>query len=213
MKKNIFIVFLLVVIIGILAINFKFNKQEKTSLPEYVMCPSEAKICPDGSTVIRMGSYCEFAECPSSSKVVSSVDQENAKIEGKHLVYFRGVKQDGLSAIVTLDPITMFSGDEATAAAMQDTKCSKAKVITCAPSLNNNFYIRNLSNETQNLTVTLSTDVYLESASDTTELKKVGILELKKISETWPLERLSITPFWVTARDEKVSKIEQQYIP
>jgi hypothetical protein len=32
-----------------------------------VMCPMDAKICPDGSGVGRVGPNCEFAPCPEGS--------------------------------------------------------------------------------------------------------------------------------------------------
>ncbi len=32
-------------------------------------CTQDAKICPDGSTVGRVGPYCQFADCPSTSTV------------------------------------------------------------------------------------------------------------------------------------------------
>jgi len=35
--------------------------------PEQIACTLEAKICPDGSAVGRMGPNCEFAECPGES--------------------------------------------------------------------------------------------------------------------------------------------------
>jgi len=35
----------------------------KTSIP--VGCSEDAKICPDGSIVVRISPDCEFAECPS----------------------------------------------------------------------------------------------------------------------------------------------------
>lgn len=213
MKKNIIIGFLLAVIVVILVMNFKFNKQEDT--PQYVMCTSEAKICPDGSTVIRRGSKCEFAACPSvvENNILPDAQYENKAISGRQLVYFRSVKQDGLSALVTVDPIEMFTGDRATEAAMQDTKCSKEKVISCAGSLNNGFYIRNLSKDTQTLTLTLSTRVYLSSETNSAQLEKVSLLDLKKKYDEGSLGDLALTPFAVTVKDGKITRVEQQYIP
>ena len=37
-------------------------RKEKSLLP--IACTQEAKLCPDGSAVGRIGSNCEFAECP-----------------------------------------------------------------------------------------------------------------------------------------------------
>ncbi len=211
MKKNLLIVFLLAVILVILAMNFKFNKQEEA---QGVACTMEAKICPDGSAVGRSGPKCEFAACPEAkTNTISSVDYENKPIQGRKLVYFRSVKQDGLSAVVTVDPIEMFSGDRATEAAIQDSGCSKEKVIVCVPSLNNSFYIRNLSKDTQTLTLSLSTRVYLSSNTESTKLEKVSLLDLKKKYDEGSLGDLSVIPFVVTVKDGNITQVEQQYIP
>jgi len=36
------------------------------SRKKVIYCPQDAKICPDGSSVGRVGQLCEFAECPAS---------------------------------------------------------------------------------------------------------------------------------------------------
>ncbi len=211
MKKNIVIVFLLAVILVILAMNFKFNKQEEQGLA----CTEEAKICPDGSAVGRTGPKCEFAACPEAKTNTStvSVSREDDKIEGKRLVYFRGLKQDGFAALVTVDPIEMFEGDAAIEVAIQDTKCGTLKPSDCAPSLNNGFYIRNLSKVLQTVTLGMSTDVYLLSQADSSKLEKIGLLDLKKKFDAGLLGDLTLSPFWITVKNGKVSKVEQQYIP
>ncbi len=212
MKKNIVIVFLLAVILVILAMNFKFNKQEE---PQGVACTEEAKICPDGSAVGRTGPKCEFAACPEAKTNTStvSVSHEDDKISGKRLVYFRGIKQDGFAALVTVDPIEMFGGDAAIEAAMQDTKCGREKVFSCTGSLNNSFYIRNLSKASQTVTLGMSSDVYLLSAADSSKLEKIGLLDLKEKFDAGLLGDLTLSPFWITVKNGKVSKVEQQYIP
>jgi hypothetical protein len=35
--------------------------------PEQVFCTQDAKLCPDGSYVGRIGPHCEFALCPSEA--------------------------------------------------------------------------------------------------------------------------------------------------
>lgn len=35
-------------------------------VPEQVACPADAKLCPDGSAVVRSGPNCQFAPCPSA---------------------------------------------------------------------------------------------------------------------------------------------------
>lgn len=38
------------------------------SVPQQIACTQEAKLCPDGSAVGRIGPNCEFADCPDLSK-------------------------------------------------------------------------------------------------------------------------------------------------
>lgn len=63
MKKN-FLLFLafvaLIVILGIVSgIKSGLNKEDK------IACTMDARICPDGTAVGRVGPKCEFAECPT----------------------------------------------------------------------------------------------------------------------------------------------------
>lgn len=59
-KKNLIIVFglLILVILSFLV--------WKTFFKNPVACTKEARLCPDGSTVVREGPSCEFAKCPPS---------------------------------------------------------------------------------------------------------------------------------------------------
>lgn len=184
--------------------------------PEYVMCPQEAKVCPDGTTVIRVGSKCEFAQCPSV-KGKSTVSSSTSKVfeSGKKLVVFRSFKQNGLSVDVQVDEIEMLKGDEAIAAALQYTGCTKANISSggCAPSLNNGYYIVNKYVTTEQLSVGLSTEIYLISVADTSKVEKVGLLEMKKKYDNGELTGLGAAPFWITINGGKITKIEQQYIP
>lgn len=52
-------------------------KTEET--PEPVACTMEAKLCPDGSAVGRVGPRCEFAPCPTGT----AIDEVGVQIESK----------------------------------------------------------------------------------------------------------------------------------
>lgn len=41
------------------------NSSKEKDLPNQVACTQDAKVCPDGSSVGRVGPNCEFAECPT----------------------------------------------------------------------------------------------------------------------------------------------------
>lgn len=149
----------------------------------------------------------------SSSSVPKNILSEDAKIVGTGLVYFRSLKQDGFSAQVQVDPIEFFEGEAAIVAAIKDSGCRREKVFSCVGSLNNNFYIRNLSTSTQKLSLTLSTEVFLLSEKDSVTLEKIDISSLKKRVESWPKERLFSTVFSITVKNGKLQKVEEKYIP
>lgn len=56
---------LVLIIAGILlAVSFRSERGQN----EPIACTMEAKLCPDGSAVGRMGPKCEFAPCPSGGQ-------------------------------------------------------------------------------------------------------------------------------------------------
>ncbi len=67
MKKSTLLIILIVIIVAILIPNFKTQKQ--------IACTSDAKICPDGSAVGRIGPDCEFAECPKINETYCEPEQ------------------------------------------------------------------------------------------------------------------------------------------
>ncbi len=74
MNKIGIIVFLIIVLAGGLA----FLKMQKPTVKDVVVaCTMEAKICPDGSSVGRVGPSCEFAACP---EVVTKAETLNADV-------------------------------------------------------------------------------------------------------------------------------------
>lgn len=208
MKKVIVIVGILVLVGIVVAL---WTRQERA---QSVMCTLEAKLCPDGSSVGRVPPRCEFAPCPQTSMNTSSTkSNENEKISGKRLVYFRSFKQDGPAGEVMVDPIEMFDGEEAINVAREETQCKKEEISECAPSLNNGFYIRNKTPSTQKLFISVLTEVYIFSEKDSATLEKVGIFDLKKKYDAGGSIYLN-APFWITVENgNKITKIEQQYIP
>lgn len=192
MKKLILLVVLLI------AGNFLYNKYLKGN---------------DLSSAADALKLLETMQTNLSSSTPNPSATSTTPTEGRTLVYFGSVSQSGLSAVVEADEIEMFNGDQATEAAMKDTGCSKEKVIGCAPTLNNNFYIRNSATTTKKYTVTLSTEVYLISSTDTSKLEKVSLLQLKERYEAGGLSGLRSSPFWITLQGTKIVKVEEQYIP
>jgi len=66
------IIYLILIVIVILAVGYfvvpKVVNQQKQTNNNQVACTMEAKICPDGSSVGRIGPNCEFALCPEADK-------------------------------------------------------------------------------------------------------------------------------------------------
>jgi hypothetical protein len=60
--KKIITPLIIIIIIAIVVVGGYFIFKAKTHVP--VACTMEAKICPDGSSVGRVGPNCEFAPCP-----------------------------------------------------------------------------------------------------------------------------------------------------
>lgn len=61
MKNTIYIVLAIIVIIVAIAV---IKNQNVASPNNSVACTQEAKLCPDGSAVGRVGPMCEFSACP-----------------------------------------------------------------------------------------------------------------------------------------------------
>jgi len=63
-NKIFFYLFLTFVIVVITALGTYYFISSKITKKEQVFCTMEAKLCPDGSYVGRVGPNCEFTECP-----------------------------------------------------------------------------------------------------------------------------------------------------
>lgn len=64
MKKIIIGIVIVIAVIFIVVIGFGIYKSKFTNDDLHIACTMEAKICPDGSAVGRIGPNCEFAPCP-----------------------------------------------------------------------------------------------------------------------------------------------------
>ncbi len=82
MKKIKIIIVLLVVILAV--VYYYGGVRKNASIPpEKVFCVQDAKICPDGSSVGRIGPKCEFAECPLSPMSIVVSASTTAKLNQK----------------------------------------------------------------------------------------------------------------------------------
>lgn len=70
--KSLFFGIVLILLIGFGGFFYR-NVAEHTGAPVSAVCTEEAKICPDGSTVGRTGSSCDFAPCLPPNIEISRV--------------------------------------------------------------------------------------------------------------------------------------------
>lgn len=63
--------------------------------------------------------------------------------------FIRSVEKNGNNFLVTIDPVEFLSGEAAIEAGIEDTDCGREDIAECIPSLNNDFYIRNISTSTE----------------------------------------------------------------
>lgn len=72
MKKNIFGIIALAIVLVPGYMYYVKSKAPSSIIPgrqgDALICTSDAKLCPDGSYVGRVGPRCEFAECPEVKK-------------------------------------------------------------------------------------------------------------------------------------------------
>ena len=70
MDRLIKVISILLLLVGLASVYLFLNKE---NVPGQVVCTMDAKMCPDGSAVGRIGPKCEFAPC-LENKVLSKVD-------------------------------------------------------------------------------------------------------------------------------------------
>jgi len=78
MEKKYFswvLIILVIALVVFVVVNNNFNKKE-------VACTQDAKICPDGSSVGRVGQFCEFEACPVIVKKPSTEYKKNFSEDG-----------------------------------------------------------------------------------------------------------------------------------
>lgn len=119
-------------------------------------------------------------------------------------VYIKSLyERAGGEKFMNFDNIEMFQGEEAITAAMEDTGCPREKITdgNCAPSLNNNFYIRDKGASKSPLE--LSKDLKIFNSSGV----EITYEQLKAY------QYLATTPFYIEEVDGKVITLIEQYLP
>jgi len=131
---------------------------------------------------------------------------------GRRFGFIRNVTENNQNVLVEIDSVEFLSGEEAIQAGIEDTDCTRENITDCIPSLNNDFYIRNLAT---------TTEIYIANGDTKIKtFKNPGSPELEDI----PMESLvskfedsdsSLTsyPFKFILNGALLTELEEQYIP
>ena len=177
-----------VVVLGIFAF-YPGDKREAA-------CTLEAKLCPDGSSVGRIPPDCDFAPCPAVSRTE----------EREMLGFVRTTGQDGSLGI---DEIQFLSGDEARRLGAEDTECPEERIEECIPSMNNDFYIRNREDATEQFMLADDAEIIILTSPGSPLL---GPVTRAEFLSRFPRPDLT-QPFKMTVRGNVVTRLEEQYTP
>lgn len=71
--KQFFIAGVLLLVTGLVVLGWWYDRAATPNLPGVAACTEEAKVCPDGTVVVRSGPECTFAPCPSERASRTSV--------------------------------------------------------------------------------------------------------------------------------------------
>jgi len=122
--------------------------------------------------------------------------------DGRHPAFLKSV--DLASRTIVIDVVQFFTGAEAAKAASEDGQESPPP---------NDYYIRNSNPRLRTLPVqpTARITVNILASDETGDATKNLSVDLVKLSSYFPTE---ISPlFWVTVRNDRVSALEEQYLP
>lgn len=100
-------------------------------------CTEEAKICPDGSSVGRVGPDCQFAECPSPS---ASFENIAYTIDGTPITLAGGVSTGATAAGSATEITTKYFGDSSTGDLNGDGIPDTAFILTQNAGGSGTFY-------------------------------------------------------------------------
>lgn len=73
---------------------------------EPVGCPEDAKICPDGTIVVRVGPDCEFEECPEIQDETENKTIEEPETIETNTIYVDVLRSEFSPSQITVEPGT-----------------------------------------------------------------------------------------------------------
>lgn len=142
------------------------------------------------------------------------VSQESLFIDnGSFVGYINAIRSTGGQHFLSIDAIEFLSGEEAFAAIQTDLGCDRKRAAECVPSMNNDFYIRNLTQESKEYSVAPAAVIRYQPNPGSPELKTATsfteFLTAYRNTDTfmWQL------PFRIDVASGSVRQLVQQYVP
>ena len=118
----------------------------------------------------------------------------------------------GSQRIIDIDDIEFLSGEEAIQKGMQDTNCTREQISDCIPSMNNDFYIRNIDKSTKSYLVASNAVIHVMENSGSPDLSTTTFA---MFIAGYPTKEnhFSDQPFSFGVKDNVISEITEQYTP
>jgi hypothetical protein len=145
-----------------------------------------------------------------SKSLPRAIELENSgeKMTG----YIRAVTAEGPNIILTIDEMEFLSGEEAIQKGVLDTGCARERISDCIPSLNNDFYIRNIGTSTSEYSLSPKADIQIMQNPGSPELSPLSPSDFPLAFEA-PDLLLDKMPFNFLVDGTVITKVEEQYTP
>lgn len=124
----------------------------------------------------------------------------------------RGVRRVGQDVVIDVDEVEFLSGEEAIQAGISDTQCTRETISDCVPSLNNDFYIRNVDRQTRPYLLTSETAIILFTHPGGPDLHQATLDDFVAQAGE-PQTHIFAYPFQFIAEGERIVILEEQYLP
>jgi hypothetical protein len=142
----------------------------------------------------------------------SSPDQNDDVDEMTFSGFIRDISTRGGFVVFSIDEAEMLSGEEAVLAGIMDTECSRENIYDCIPSMNNDYYIRNLELSETSYKVSKDVSVNALASAGSPVLIEYSIDELI-VNYDDPSYYLKDFLFHFVRKNGYITSIEQQYTP
>jgi hypothetical protein len=148
---------------------------------------------------------------PSNGSVVGEQDDLKNNV---HYGIIESVSGFETILNINIDEIELLSGEAAVTAVMQDFNCSRDKVEECVPSMNNDFYLRNLEKKESHYSLYPSVDIFVFKNPGGAELEKVSLDTFEARARDQGSLIIKSSPFKFEIKEGNIiTKLEQVYTP